>query len=184
MAFDYATYVATPANVNLSGSSTNISGTSWNCRYVIKGMKVANSAGNGIAWGGPGVVEINNLEFGACSGAHIRLDNSCFVSGTNGSFKISGAAAYSWLVGFGSQLNLDTSTITYSARVAYSQANCYALHFGFINLAGVTFTLGGNTITGKRYVTYGVCSINTNNAGATLIPGDVAGTSTGFQGYN
>jgi hypothetical protein len=174
----------TPSNVDLSGSSTNISGTSWNCRYVINGMKVANSAGNAIAWNGPGSVNINNIEFGACSGAHIRLDNSCFVSGTNGAFKISGAAAYSWLVGFGSQLNLDSSTITYSASVAYSQANCYAQHFGFINLAAVTFTLGGNTITGKRYVTYGVCSINTDNAGATLIPGNVAGTSTGFQGYN
>lgn len=176
--------VTTPANVNLSGSSTNISGTAWYCRYVIKGMKVANSAGNAIAWGGPGVVEINNLEFGACSGAHIRLDNSCFVNGVSGSFKISGAAAYSWLVGFGSQLNLDSSTITYSASVAYSQSNCYAQHFGFINLAAVTFTLGGNTITGKRYTCYGVCSINTNNAGASFVPGDVAGTSTGFQGYN
>lgn len=174
----------TPSNVDLSGSSTNISGTAWNCRYVINGMKVANSAGNAIAWNGPGSVNINNIEFGACSAAHIRLDNSCFVNGINGSYKISGAAAYSWLVGFGSQLNLDTSTITYSASVAYSQANCYAQHFGFINLAAVTFTLGGNTITGKRYVTYGVCSINTNGAGASFVPGDVAGTSTGFQGYN
>ena len=173
----------TPSNVDLSGSSTNISGTAWNCRYVINGMKVANSAGNAIAWYGPGSVNINNIEFGACSAAHIRLDNSCFVNGVSGSFKISGAAAYSWLVGFGSQLNLDTSTITYSASVAYSQSNCYAQHFGFINLAAVTFTLGGNTITGKRYTCYGVCSINTNNAGASFVPGDVAGTAVGGGTY-
>lgn len=174
----------TPSNVDLSGSSTNIRGTAWNCRYVIKGMKIANSAGNGAAWVGPGSVTLNNMEFGACTGgSYVRADDGCFVNIRTTSITVSGAAAIGWLAGYGSQINFDTTTITYTASVAYGTANFYVQMMGFIMLGGVTFTLGGNTITGQRYSTYGVAFINTYNQGANFIPGSIAGTSVGFQGY-
>lgn len=174
----------TPSNVDLSGSTTNISGSAWNCRYVIKGMKIANSAGNGVALAGPGSVTLNNMEFGACTGgSYVRADDGCFVNIRTTSITVSGAAAIGWLAGYGSQINFDTTTITYTASVAYGTANFYVQMMGFIMLGGVTFTLGGNTVTGQRYSTYGVAFINTYNQGANFIPGSIAGTSVGFQGY-
>jgi hypothetical protein len=174
----------TPANVDLSGASTNVQGSQWGRTYSLSGVKIANSAGNGMGLNGPGTLNINNMEFGACSAAHIRADNSCFVLGTNGTFKISGNAGYGWLVGFLSLINLDSSTITYTANVAYSQAHCYAQMEGLINVPAVTWTLGGNTVTGKRYNAYANATINTSGGGATFIPGDVAGTTTGDGVYN
>ncbi len=174
----------TPANVDLSGASTNVNGTQWGCTYSLSGVKIANSAGNGMRLTGPGTLNINNMEFGACSGAHIRADNSCFVTCTTGALTISGNAAYGYLSGYLSVINLDSSTVTYTANVAYSQAHCYAQMEGLINVPAVTWTLGGNTVTGKRYNAYANATINTSGGGATFIPGDVAGTTTGDGAYN
>ena len=168
----------TPANVDLSGSSTNITGDGWNCAYVIKGMKVASSAGNGMAFIGPGTAALDNIEFGACTVAHIRADNNCLVSSVWGHITISGNAGFGYLAGYGATIDLNNCTITYSANVAYATAHAYGQVSGIVNVQSVTFTLGGFTVTGKRYnsVTGGYAS--SNGAGATFIPGNVAGTGT------
>ena len=168
----------TPANVDLSGSSTNITGGGWNCAYVIKGMKVANSAGNGMAFNGPGTVALDNIEFGACTGAHIRADKNCLVSSVSGHITISGNAGYGYLAGYGATIDLNNCTITYSANVAYATAHAYGQVSGIVNVQSVTFTLGGFTVTGKRYNSVTGGYANSNGAGATFIPGDVAGTGT------
>jgi len=174
----------TPANVDLSGAATNVGGNGWSGAYTFKGAKIANSAGNGMGLVGPGSLTIDKIEFGACSAAHIRADNSCFVTCLTGALTISGNAAYGWLSGYLSVINLDSSTVTYTANVAYSQAHCYAQMEGLINVPAVTWTLGGNTVTGKRYNAYANATINTSGGGATFIPGDVAGTTTGDGVYN
>lgn len=174
----------TPSNVDLSGSSANITGAGWNASYVVKGMKIANSAGNGIALNGPGSLAIDNMELGACTGAHIRADYYCRVSAISGNIKISGNAGFGYLSGYGAQIDLNNSTVTYSANVAYGTAHCYAQHMGMVNVQSVTFSLGANTVTGQRYNAYGMGYVNSNGAGASFIPGSTAGATSGGGVYN
>ena len=175
--------VTTPSNVDLSGSTVNISGAAWNCVYVVKGMKLAASASNAIGVNGPGVLQYDNIEFGACSGAYIRADKDCYVYCISGAIKCSGNAAYGYLAGYGATIDLNNTTVTFSTSVAFSQAHCYAQITGIVNVQSVTWTLGSNTVTGKRYNAFANATINTNGSGATFIPGDVAGTTSGDGTY-
>jgi hypothetical protein len=122
-------------------------------------------------------VQINDLvTFGACSGPQIAISSYGTVELFE-DFTISGNAP-NFVQNFGGSLLEDGGTITVSNNIAYSNGVVYAFYPGVTNLANAKWSLGGHTVTAKKY------DVEANHVltGAANIPGTAAGTTaTGGQ---
>jgi hypothetical protein len=124
-------------------------------------------------------VQINDLvTFGACSGPQIAISSYGTVELFE-DFTISGNAP-NFVQNFGGSLLEDGGTITVSNNIAYSNGVVYAFYPGVTNLANAKWSLGGHTVTAKKY------DVEANHVltGAANIPGTAAGTTaTGGQAF-
>ena len=172
----------TPANCIISTSSTCITVNDATC-ITIKGFKLISSAGNGLLVGKCSIAYIHEMNFGACSNAHMGL----FEVGEiyiNANYTISGAAAYHLdCEGTGSSVYSSYGapvTVTVSGAPAFSGAFAVAYYNALI--------YGHNTYsgaaTGKRYDVTFSGSIETFGSGANHFPGDSAGTTSLGGQYN
>lgn len=138
------------------------------------GAAVASvTANGGTLRVGAGVV------FGSNAAEHVLSNNRGLVLLT-GNYFINGGATAHLLARHGSTIQGSVG-MTLLANVAitnYAQAK----EAGVINGAGLTFTLGANTVTGTRYSATINGVIDSNGGGANFFPGTIAGaTATGGQ---
>jgi hypothetical protein len=164
---------STPANVVISTTSANcITSSRVSGAWVVKDMKLTTTtSGSCLFVDYNSVVSINNVDFGTCALFHLNLAYGGVVIGS-GNYAITGNAmihAYT----FGGTYSVGSITITISNTPAFSLAFAYSNLSGPIRAAVLTFS---GSATGKRYIAASNSVIFTNGAGATYLPGNVAGT--------
>jgi hypothetical protein len=124
-------------------------------------------------------VQINDLvTFGDCSGPQIAISSHGTVELFE-DFTISGNAP-NFVQNLGGLLLEDGGTITVSSDVTYANGVVYAFYPGVTNLQAAKWSLGGHTVTAKKY------DVEANHVltGAANIPGTAAGTTaTGGQAF-
>jgi len=148
--------------------------------WVIKDMKIASARSAFEVVGSGNAINFSNIDFGVCA-FHIIATNGGAVNAL-GSYKISGAASSGhWLATTGAQICVRDITVTLLLSVSIGYF-AWARFGGIIICPGLTLTLGGFTVTGQKYYAEMNSVISTNGAGASYLPGSVAGSvATGGQ---
>lgn len=167
---------ATPGNVVISAASTDaISANGLFTVWDIKDLKVTTTtSGHGIASRGGATVRFGNVNFGACASAQLFVDSGASLV-CRSSYAISGGATYHWqAVNGGSIIASAGFTVTLSGTPAFSEVFAYVGLLALVNCYGNTFS---GAATGARYNVFANSAIFTNGAGATYLPGNVAGTT-------
>jgi hypothetical protein len=117
------------------------------------------------------------VTFGSCKGSQINVGLYGQIEFFN-DFTISGGGDFFVTNAGGLLYTSQAITVAVSNDVTYSTAVVVGQFPGWTHLGQMTWSLGGNTVTGKKY------DINSNHVltGSARIPGTVAGTtSTGGQ---
>jgi hypothetical protein len=145
----------------------------------IRNVTLSNNTGSCLVSTQNAYVEINDLVmFGTCSGPQIAIGTYATVELFN-DFTISGSAA-NFVQNSGGTLREDGGTITVSNDITYSNGVVSASYPGVTNLQAAKWSLGGHTVTAKKY------DVEANHVltGAANIPGTAAGTTaTGGQAF-
>lgn len=132
----------------------------------------------GILFTSPGVITINNLNFGAESSVQASIQSSGSKLVCNGSYTISGGSIAHWQAVTGGAVNCVSVTITLTGTPAFTvfaASDTLAQLF----VPGLTFS---GSATGLRYNATVNGVIATNSGGANYFPGNAAGiTSFGGQ---
>lgn len=168
---------ATPAScfINPSGGGICINNASA-IRWSVKGFKVAtgSGAGYGIAAQNTGsYVEYGSMDFGACFLIQVAALNGG-VCAAAANYSITGGGAYHWYsFDRASSISVTSRTVTITGTPAFSSAFAYATRGAWVVATGNTYS---GSATGKRYDAVKRGMIDTNGAGATALPGNVAGT--------
>ena len=172
---DYGTVIirgnaTTPANVLVNTTSnTAFNAIGAGANYTLKDLKITTTTSGEAIFSNQGaVISFENINFGACAGAHIRADSRGQVIAT-GNYVISGAAPYHCLANFLGQIHISGRTITISGTPAFSSYFANSQYNSAMYLIGNTYI---GSATGTRYLV----SLNgVINSGVTL-PGSVAGS--------
>lgn len=165
--------VATPANVVIAGSAGNCV-TASPRKWKVEGLKLTNSAGNGVFSETGTTIQVGNMDFGSCPGnRHIFLNGGAVEVVAN--YTISGGAyAHFGGQGSGASISMLSKTVTLTGTPAFTTFADAATLMSMVLYLN-TFT---GAATGKRYNATLNAVINTFGSGATHLPGDVAGTAT------
>lgn len=174
----------TPSNVVISHSAYGSFSLSGGVSLSLGGFKIQNSAasslGQGILLGGGAQLKLaGNMDFGACTRAHIEaVDNAIVSIGT--SYAVSGDAPAHWLFSSGASLTLSGQTISMSGGTrAFSLAFASAQNRSGLTVFNLTKS---GSATGKYYDSTLNAVINVFGAGATALFGNSSGTTgTGGQ---
>jgi hypothetical protein len=168
----------TPSAVTVTAAA----GTAFTVRdYCILTVTDLTCAGatcfNASQWG---VLDVANIETGTLTGYVFAVGAGGSANITTGTFSISGGGAgLANVAGSGAFLSLGAGTISYAANATYSGATLIAADHGQIDASGVTFSLGGNTVTGTRWLADRLGQILTGGTACnTKIPGTVVGAAT------
>jgi hypothetical protein len=145
----------------------------------IRNVTLSNPARTCLVATQNAYVQINDLvTFGDCSGPQIAISSYGTVELFE-DFTISGSAT-NFVQNSGGLLFEDGGTITVSNDVTYSNGVVYAFYPGVTNLQAAKWSLGGHSVTAKKY------DVEANHVltGAANIPGTAAGTTaTGGQAF-
>jgi len=175
----------TPSNVVISTSTSNaITARGITTVWAVSGFKVEADAGYGVATASGSVLNIRDLEFGACYYGHIGAFARSNIYLAN-DFSISGDA---WVfiqcedqsyVSSGSG-----STVTFLDDITFSNF-VQVSGLGMVRILSTytTFDVGSYTIVGTRYWAYTNSVIDTAGGGATYFPGDAFGSATAGAQY-
>jgi hypothetical protein len=118
---------------------------------------------------------LDHITFAACTGSQIAVGAYGTVETLN-DFTISGGGTY-FISNLGGTMLGDGVTVTVANDVAYSQSVVYAYAPGRTGLAGMTWSLGGHTVTGRSYDVEGNHVLD----GAKAIPGSAGIAAGGGQ---
>ncbi len=179
-------YDTTPTNSLIS--TTSASAIAVSCalpgKLTIKDLKLqAATAGSCLDIGGPGIVEYQNINFGACPGSHVAAQVSGVTITATGNYAISGGAESHFRAqASGCVIKAPGRTITLSGTPAFGSGFADALFGGAILVDSMTFS---GSATGPRYRLLGLSSIYTQGGGANYFPGNSAGSggTTSGNGY-
>jgi hypothetical protein len=113
------------------------------------------------------------VTFGTCTGSQINVGIFGQVEFFN-DFTISGSGDHLISNAGGVVYTGDAITATVSNNITYTSNVVVGQFPGWTHLGQITWSLGGNTVTGKEY------DINSNHVltGSAKIPGTIAGTTT------
>lgn len=169
--------VATPANVVIATTSSSAITAPAASRCTVKDMEIkTTTSGFGLNADG-GVIQFQNVRFGACAQAHIMCQNNGLAL-ASGNYAISGASPAHWWARSGGVINTEARTVTLSGTPSFGTA--------FVSNQNATVLCGAMTFsgsgTGIRYsaTLNGVVSVG--GGGATYLPGNAAGSvATGGQ---
>lgn len=171
----------TPANVVLSTTSSDAIFVSGQGHYLtLKDFKVqTTTAGSAIHTDTGAVVNVGNLNFGACAGSHLSAENGSQIVYNNSVAAISGGATSFSAAYNGAQIAFRGNTVTLSGTPAFSTA----FAFGMVNSSTfIDLNTFSGSATGARYLAILNAVINVSGAGASHLPGNSAGsTATGGQ---
>ena len=145
--------------------------------YQIQYMKLVSSS-YGLSCALGGLMEFDNIDFGACTASHLVVGSLGFIQAT-GNYTISGGSNAHWAVYDAGNLRVHGRTITITGTPAFSGQFANAERMGGMLVFGNTFS---GSATGKRYNAALNGLVFTAGGGASYLPGDVAGTTaTGGQ---
>lgn len=172
----------TPANVVISVTSANgVQSTAPLSGVVtIKDLKITcATGGSGLLHNKAGLMQIANLDFGACVTAQIQCQGPGADILVTGNYAITGACARHFIASEQGRITAASRTITITGTPAFSTAFADASRLGLIMAQGMTFS---GSATGARYSAITNAVIHTGGGGATYFPGNAAGsTATGGQ---
>jgi hypothetical protein len=169
----------TPSSVVISGTANNAStGTAVYANnagvWSLSGVKVASSYASGIYASGRTTLMLSGgMEFGACASRHLIAASQAQIASTGGAWRISGNAARHVVASTGAIVSYDGATVTLDAGIAFGTefAEC---NMAFLQFFSTTFS---GSATGKRFSVYRNGAIVAFGAGASFLPGNVAGTT-------
>jgi len=182
----YAPHASNPGSqggavLTIDGNGGFITGQSdflFNAIVQIRNVTFSNPSGTCLNVQQQAYVLLDDLiTFGTCTGSQINV-------GLNGqieffdNFTISGGGGFFVTNAGGILYPGHDITAVVSNNITYTNGVVVGQFPGWTHLSEITWSLGGNTVTGKKY------DINTNHVltGSAKIPGTVAGTtSTGGQ---
>lgn len=164
--------ISTPANVTITVSGSCVEAapaTAWR----VRGFKLSSTGASAIVSQVPGSkIYYSNIDFGACSLAHVYATYKGHAQ-SEGNTSISGGAVCHWLAQFGGTIADKGRTITLSGTPAFSSAFAQANVVSAIDASGNTFS---GSATGTRYAVSDGAVIFTFFGGATYLPGNATGT--------
>jgi hypothetical protein len=174
-------------SITIDGNGGTLSGTTagltaafavyYGGIFTIQNVTITSTVGDGISvlWGGK-VFLGNSVTFGATAAGSAQihvLDGGRFSFNTTG-YTISATSATGYhIVNLGGYISLETApTATISNNITVT-AMVVGAGPGYTNLNSNSWSLGGHTVTGKKY------DIQANAVvfGTSTIPGSVAGTT-------
>jgi hypothetical protein len=179
-----------PSSVIISTSNRHAIKAGLNTSISVGGMTVTATGTDpdgqlacGIMSQGFSNVTISApMVFGLCAGNHMLALNlsKIFASGVN--YSVTGNAAQShWQASLGSQINVQSCTITLTSSPLVSQGWAQATMNSNLTLTSLTFSGSANAAV-VRYTVTTNSVVNTGTGSATYLPGGVAGTpATGGQ---
>lgn len=171
----------TPANVTVNATGDAFRGTSvasGPVTWQVRGVRMV-ATGSAISSQFGAAFVVANVEFGACGGQHMLATFSGRIN-VNGNYAIIGGAQHHLFVTQGGILQINNSlTVTLTGTPAFSTAFASSTIVAVIRARSLTFSGGA---TGIRYIASMNGAIDVGGAGATYLPGNVAGTTaTGGQ---
>jgi hypothetical protein len=166
----------TPSNILISTTSNNCFSASGGGRLNLRGVKMqTTTAGSCITVNGGSVVTINgNCDFGACATYHVDASGGQVV--LSAGYNVSGGALYHWIGESYCNVTAFNVAINLLNVPAFSVAFAYSSRVSIIQCHLDTFN---GFATGQRYKADAGAAIFTNGAGASYLPGNTAGNSTG-----
>jgi|HubBroStandDraft_6_1064221.scaffolds.fasta_scaffold121621_1 hypothetical protein len=182
----YAPHASNPGSqggavLTIDGNGGYIVGQSdflFNAIVQIRNVTFSNASGTCLNVQQQAYVLLDDLiTFGTCTGSQINVGLYGQVEFFN-DFTIAGGGGFFVTNAGGILYTSQAITATVSNDVTYSNAVVVGQFPGWTHLGQMTWSLGGNTVTGKKY------DIGSNHVltGSARIPGTAAGTtSTGGQ---
>jgi hypothetical protein len=148
-------------------------------KLTVGDMKLTSSGGVGVHCHGAGLVYLGAIDFGACgSFGHVWADHGDIVFMSN--YTISGGgAAHIWMGAAGYVFDAG-HTVTLSGTPSFSTAFVRMERMCLLLIQSNTFS---GSATGTRYNIAGLCLLETNGGGASYLPGNAAGSSSGGSQY-
>jgi hypothetical protein len=171
----------TPANCILSTTSSDCFLVNQAVAWNINGFTLkTTTSGYGLNAQNGGIINFQNIVFGACATAHINAQKSGIIT-CQSNYTIAGPSPIHWQVtDLGIVGGLSGRTITITGTPAFSGAFLYMRNASIIIISNnATFT---GSATGVRYIINLNSACYINGAATTYLPGDTAGTTaTGGQ---
>jgi hypothetical protein len=172
----------TPANVLLSVTSNHVFHVTvpLPCPLRFKSFEGrTTSSGDVIRLEAQASVECDGVRFGACAGAHARSMFPGARIDFIANYTISGGAMRHWYAQFG-VIRCQSRAVTLSGTPAFSSQFATADNLGGMQVNANTFS---GSATGTRYTAAALGLINTGGGGASYLPGDGAGSTSGGGQY-
>ncbi|MFG0610842.1 hypothetical protein [Delftia lacustris] len=147
-----------------------------NSKYRLQNMRLQTAtSGYAIAaFGGPSNIEFQGIDFGPTPGAQIFVSRNSNVTAI-GAYTISGSALAHVIASEYGAFTADSVTVTLTGTPAFGTAYAAAVRIGFASFNTTTFV---GTGTGPRYLTNNGGGVFVAGAGASVLPGNSAGTAT------
>lgn len=169
----------TPANVVISTTSNNcFTASSVHRTWSIRGVTMqTTTSGTCLSVSTGSVVQFDSVTFGASAGYHVYVDRGSIAT-VAGNYNVTGGAVAHWIASVQGQIYTSTRTVTITGTPAFTW--WLSLTEGSV-LYMYSNTFSGSA-TGTRYTVTTNSVAQTNGAGTTALPGNVAGsTATGGQ---
>jgi hypothetical protein len=168
---------STPANALLSTGASDCITVFSGGTLTVTGFKLTNT-GSFLLHANSGLIRFSLLTFGACGSQQVRVSDGGRMSAI-GNYTIDGSAINHWSALVNGIIRVQSRTITLTGTPAFSGAFANAELNSTMLLNSNTFS---GAATGPRYSAANNSVISSGGAGATYLPGNVAGsTSTGGQ---
>jgi hypothetical protein len=148
--------------------------------WHVRGFELRTTGGGSALFAQDGAtLYFQKLKFGACASSGIGAHRSGFINAT-GSFEISGNMP-AWIVASaGSFIDVAGAIVTLTGTPAWSGQGIYASRGSVVEVHAMTFS---GTATGTRYSVESNAIIFTGGGGASYLPGNGAGGSSGGGQY-
>jgi hypothetical protein len=178
----YAPHASNPGSqggavLTIDGNGGHIIGQSdflFNAIVQIRNVTFSNASGTCLNVQQQAYVLLDDLiTFGTCTGSQINVGLYGQVEFFN-DFTIAGGGGFFVTNAGGILYTSQAITATVSNDVTYSNAVVVGQFPGWTHLGQMTWSLGGNTVTGKKY------EIGSNHVltGSAHMPGTIAGTTS------
>lgn len=174
---------ASPASYILQGANGVVVNTFDGAVLELEGVTLGGSGTIGalISVNSNSLVRLEAgvvFDFTSSAGTHITIQTGgqLFVD-QNYTIAHDTQTGYHIICNDGGRYHGQAKTVTFTSSQSYATF-AYSTRGGYIDLAGMTFTLGGNTISGQRYSASNMGSIDAGGAGTSFIPGSSAGSGT------
>ena len=171
-----------PENVIIANSSLAVFGVIEvvnGATLHIQDVQIQSTQRSGLLTRANGTISFSGIRFGAVQSYHMYADDQGYIR-CEGNYAIVGGGMGHMGAGGGAGLRCQNKTVTLIGTPNFSTVFAEAAINGFLIVNGNTYS---GSATGKRYQANQSGTILTNGAGATYLPGSVAGTTASGGQY-